>query len=82
MRKEINTTNVGENQVRHDIRLSGSVSPGEGVQGFANLIMLMRHVVDQPDLIRHGGDCPALVTFEYDGGAWFCHAVCFATKEK
>jgi hypothetical protein len=71
-------TNNGAEQVRYDIRLAGTLGPDTGSRGFADLVLLMRHIVDQPDLIRHGADCPSDVTFHHDGVAWSCEATCFA----
>jgi hypothetical protein len=82
MTKTILKTNNGEHEVRYDIRLSGSLGPAGTSRGFADLILLMRHVVDQPDLIRHAVDCPAEVTFRHDGIAWSCEAVCYAPSEE
>jgi hypothetical protein len=82
MTRDINTTNYGEHQERHDIRLAGSLSPGEGSRGFADLIMMMRHIVDQPDLVRHAVDCPVAVSFEHDGNQWVCNAICISPKKE
>ena len=82
MNRTINKSNVGAGQVRYDITIEGTLSPGQGSRGFADLILMMRHITDTPDLVRHGSDCPAQVSFEYDGITWKCHAVCFADAPK
>jgi hypothetical protein len=75
-------TNNGEHQVRYDIRLAGSLGPEQGSRAFADLILMMRHIVDQPDLIRHVVDAPVEVAFKHDGVAWVCEATCYAPSEE
>ena len=89
MHKTILKTNNGENQTRYDIRLGGSVDAEPSIpaseldiNAFRELLLLMRQVVDQPDLARHAVACPARVSFEREGNAWVCIATCFGPREE
>ena len=80
MNRQIITTNHGEDYLRHDVILGGTVSAVEGVVGFAELIGLMRQIIEQPDLVRYAIDCPIEVKFYRDGEAWRCVSTCIGPR--
>lgn len=75
MNRAVLTTNFGENKLRHTVRVEAFPSSAEGQPGFAGLMDFMLALRDQPDLLRHGGNCPETVKFFHDGERWVVEAV-------
>lgn len=75
MKRQIFTTNFGEFLVRNTVRLEVDEGATEGSEGFRALMGLWQTIMWDPNLLRHGGDCPETVKYFIENGKWICEAV-------
>jgi hypothetical protein len=81
MNRNVLTTNYGEDMVRHTVRIEGEEASAAGMEGFRAKMLLIAMVVDQPDLLRHGGDCPESTRIYHDGKHWVIETITIASRK-
>jgi len=80
MTRIVLTTNHGENNLRHTVRLASENNPGQGQEGYRALMEFMQSICYLPDLIRHDGPCPERLNIIHDGSRWTMESITVVSR--